>query len=121
MTDTTPTRRIVPAHIPDPMFEAGEASISESFAMKYGNGMAARRVYTAMLAASPASGKVSEVEKAAEALYRCDQDGLRKAAYIGMKLVSGAITPWQNLHPENRDGYLIRARASLASLGLEVE
>lgn len=96
-------RRIVPAHIPDPMFEAGEAAISESFAMKYGNGMAARRVYAAMLDASPASGKVSEaeVEKAA------------RAAFNNM--------PWEALTEPEKQNRIYAIKRALASLELEVE
>ncbi len=53
------------------------------------------------------------IEAMARALYGCDQAGLAEAKSIGMKLVSGAITPWENLHQENREGYLRRARPAL--------
>jgi hypothetical protein len=117
MTDTPMV--IVPARgLPDDMWEAGEAAISESFSMKYGNGMAARKVYKAMLAASPASGKVTEeqVEKMAEAIYVAHEimEGFTEEQALF------ALKNAQVLRNMLRD-YTPIARAALASIGLECE
>ena len=62
------------------------------------------------LAASPASGKVSEaeVEKAAKAIWDCTNQ-------------EGTDPEWNELSDLNKEQGRILARAVLASLGLEVE
>jgi hypothetical protein len=118
MTDTPMV--IVPARgLPDDMWEAGEAAISESFSMKYGNGMAARKVYKAMLAAAPASGQVTkeQVEKMAIEIFVAHQvmDGFLEHD------VRGYLEKDALLHRNALRDYTPIARAALASIGLGVE
>jgi hypothetical protein len=114
MTDTH-ARMILPENMTDEMWEAGEAAVSESFAMKYGNGMAARRIYKALLAASPNAGRVSaeQLEKMlASKPFEDGDETVEQIIRLGLAAKGFALPSFSTAD------VLITA---LASIGLEVE
>lgn len=138
MASDTPTRRIVPAEATEEMLLQGmiaKATRAEEIdgpiaplptdrdptidevgdyctrtALRISSNIEIEAVWNAMLAASPASGKVgeAEVEKAAKAIWDCAN-------------LDGTDPEWNDLSDLNKEHCRNLARAAIAALGLEVE
>lgn len=115
------TRRIVPAEADEDMMLAGMDSADRMASATQGDAIIA--CYTAMLAASPASGKVTkeEVRNLAAILYpevfsrKPKYEETRIHGKRGARLLEDGEDAFRDI-----DDALAKTRAALASLGMEV-